>query len=130
MISASLFTCQILLGVCAPYATASTPQYQKAVVLRVDESTPTLPNRRRLADSPSPPTVYDFEVSLRVNCVVYVGLYQSVIDFLPSAIATDQSVDVRIEKHLMHIKVAGGREIKFERTWRYRESSGSCSAGR
>jgi len=109
---------------------AATPQFQRAVVLRVDESTPTLPNRRRLADSPTPPTVYDFEVSLRVNCVVYVGFYQSAIDFLPSAIVVDHSVEVSIEKHFIHIKVAGGREIRLERTWRYRESNGSCSAGR
>jgi hypothetical protein len=128
MLSVSLFACLILLGEWTPHAMASTPQFQKAVVLRVDKSTPTLPNRRRLADSPPPPTVYDFEVSLRMNCVVYVGLYQSAIDFLPSAIAANQSVDVSIEKYLMRIKVAGGREITMERIWRYRESKGSCGS--
>jgi|GEM_PF-2520244 len=109
---------------------ASTPQFQKAVVLRVEKSQPTLPYRRRLADSPPPPTEYDYEVSLCIDCLVYVGLYQSAIDYLPSAIAPDQSVEVSVEKHVMRVRVSGDREITLEITRHYRVSPGSCSSGR
>jgi len=109
---------------------ASTPQFQKAVVLHVEKSQPTLPYRRRIADSPPPPTEYDYEVSLRMGCLVYVGLYQSAIDYLPSAIAPDQSVEVSVEKHVMRVRVSGDREITLEITRHYRASPGSCSSGR
>ena len=106
---------------------ASTPQFQKAAVLRVEKSQPTLPYRRRISDSPPPPTEYDYEVSLRMGCLVYVGLYQSAIDYLPSAIAPDQSVEVSVEKHVMRVRVSGDREITLEITRHYRASPGSCS---
>jgi hypothetical protein len=101
-------------------------------VLNVEKYQPTLPYRRRIGDSPPPPTEYDYdyEVSLRVGSLVYVGLYQSAIDYLPSAIAPDQAVDVSVEKHVMHVRVSGDREIKMEVTRHYRASPGSCSSGR
>jgi hypothetical protein len=108
---------------------ASTPQFQKAVVLHVERFQPTLPYRRRIADSPPPPAEYDFEVSLRMGCLVYVGLYQSAIDYLPSGIAPDQPVDVSLEKHVMRVKSPGGKEIVFENTRHYRTATASCSAG-
>jgi hypothetical protein len=108
---------------------ASTPQFQKAVVLRVEKSQPTLPYRRRIADSPPPPNEYDFEVSLRMGCLIYVGFYQSAIDYLPSIIAPDQSVDVSVEKHVMRVRTPG-KEITFEITRHYGASPGSCNSGR
>jgi hypothetical protein len=124
----STFVFLMLLAGWAPLR-ASTPQFQKAVVLRIDKSQPTLPYRRRIADSPPPPNEYDFVVSLRTGCVVYVGLYESAIDYLPTAIAPDQSVDVSVEKHVMRVRSPGGKEITFEVTRHYRASPGSCSAG-
>ncbi len=109
---------------------ASTPQFQKAVVLNVEKYQPTLPYRRRIADSPPPPTEYDYEVSLRMGCMVYVGLYQSAIDYLPSAIASDQTVEISVEKHVMRVRVSGGRQITMEITRHYRASPGSCNSSR
>jgi hypothetical protein len=108
---------------------ASTPQFRRAVVLRVEKSQPTLPYRRRIADSPPPPNEYDFEVSLRMGCLIYVGFYQSAIDYLPGVIAADQSVDVSVEKHVMRVRCSGGKEITFEITRHYRVSPGSCNSG-
>jgi len=125
----SLVAFLFLLAGWAPLR-ASTPQFQKAVVLHVEKSQPTLPYRRRIADSPPAPNEYDFEVSLRMGCLVYVGLYQSPIDYLPSSIAPDQSVDVSVEKHVMRVRVLGDREITMEITRHYRASPGSCSSGR
>jgi hypothetical protein len=122
------FVFLMLLAGWAPLR-ASTPQFQKAVVLRVEKSQATLPYRRRIADSPPPPTEYDFEVSLRMGCLVYVGLYQSAIDYLPSTIAPDQSVEVSVEKHLLRVKVPE-REITMEITRRYRASPSLCNSGR
>lgn len=114
----------------APLGAATTPQFQEAVVLHVEKFQPTLPYRRRMADSPPPPTEYDYEVSLRVGCLIYIGLYQSAIDYLPSAIAPDQSVDVNVGKHVMRVRVSGDREITMEITRHYRASPDSCSSGR
>jgi hypothetical protein len=124
----STFVFLMLLAGWAPLR-ASTPQFQKAVVLRVEKSQPTLPYRRRIADSPPPPNEYDFVVSLRMGCVVYIGLYQSAIDYLPSVIAADQSVDVSLEKHVMRVRSPGGKEITFEIARHYRASPGSCNSG-
>jgi hypothetical protein len=126
---ASQLVLLMLLAGWAPLK-ASTPQFQKALVLNVEKYQPTLPYRRRIADSPPPPNEYDFEVSLSMGCLVYVGLYQSAIDYLPSAIAPDQSVEVSVEKHVMRVRVPGDREITMEITRHYRASPGSCSSGR
>ncbi len=115
---ASPFVSVILLVGWTPLK-ASTPRFQKAVVLHVEELQP---YRRRVADSPPPPNKYDFDVALRVGCLIYVGLYQSAIDYLPSAIASDQSVEVSVEQHVMRVRVAGDREITLEITRHYRES--------
>ena len=109
---------------------ASTPHFQKAVVIRVDRSQPTLPYRRRIADSPPPPSEYDFEVELRMGCQVYVGLHQSAINYLPGVIAADETVDVSMDKHVMRVRVLEGREITFEITRHYRASPASCGSGR
>lgn len=119
----------VLLVTWTPLAGASTLQFQKAVVTHVEKSQPTLPYRRRLADSPPAPTEYDYEISLRMGCLVYVGLYQSAIEYLPSAIADNQPVEVSVEKHVMHVRVPAGEEIKLEIVRRYKESTG-CSSGR
>src|SRR4029077_14270627 len=119
----------IFVGGCALFVGASTPQFQKAVVMHVERSQPTLPYRRRLGDSPPPPAEYDFEVSLRVGCLVYVGLYQSAIDYLPGTIAPDQSVEVSVEKHVLRVKVPD-REITMGMTRRYRASPGTCNSDR
>lgn len=118
----------ILLGGCVNSLNASAPQFQKAVVMRVQKSEPTLPYRGRRADSPPPPTEFDYELTLRVNCQVYVGLYQSAIDYLPSTIRPDQTVEVSVERHVMRVRGPGGGEIKMGIVRHYRVSTGPCSS--
>jgi len=71
-----------------------------------------------------------FHFAPSLDCQVYVGLYQSAIDYLPGAIAPDQSVEVSVEKHVMRMRVPGDREITLEITRRYSTSPGSCNSGR
>jgi hypothetical protein len=81
-----------------------------------------------MSDSPPPLSEYDYQVSLRVGCLVYVGLYQSAIDYLPSAIAPDQVVEVRVEKHFMRVKVPGGTAFTMEITRHYKALPGACTS--
>jgi hypothetical protein len=120
----------ILLGGCATFLNPSTRQFDKAVVMRVEKSEPTLPYRGRRADSPPPPTEFDYELTLRVNGQLYVGLYQSAIDYLPSAVAPNRSVEVRVERHVMYVRAPGAGEIKMGIVRHYSASTASCSSGR
>lgn len=119
----------ILLGGCVTSLNASR-QFQKAVVMRVEKSEPTLPYRGRRADSPPPPTEFDYQLTLRVDCQVYVGFYQSAIDYLPSTITRDQSVEVSVERHVMRVRVPSGGEIRMGIVRHYSVSTGSCSSAR
>jgi hypothetical protein len=106
---------------------ASTPVSEcRCIACR--EVQPTLPYRRRIADSPPPLNEYDFEISLHMDCLIHVGFYESAIDYLPSMIAADQSVDVSVEKHVMRVR-APGKEITFEITRHYGALPGSCNSG-
>jgi hypothetical protein len=81
-----------------------------------------------MSDSPPPLSEYDYQVSLRVGCLVYVGLYQSEIDYFPNVIAPDQEVEVSVEKHVMRVKVPGGKDITMEITRHHKASPGTCTS--
>lgn len=122
----SLLTC----GVCAPQLSGSTRQYQKGIVVSAEKYEPIAPRRGKTTDAPAPGSEYYYDVAIRLNCSVYVGRYQSAIEYLPAVFAPNQPVEVSLEKQLIYVKVPGSREAKMGIVERHRESGSSCNSDR
>jgi hypothetical protein len=66
------------------------------------------------SDAPLQAEGYSYDIGIRLNCDVYVGRYESAIDYLPSAFATQHAVDVRLQKHIMYVSLPDAdREVKM-----------------
>lgn len=64
-------------------------------------------------DAPLQPSVYAYDVALRVKCGTYVGRYQTPYNSLPSVLTPNSEVDVRLQKHVMYVDVPGSREYRM-----------------
>lgn len=106
---------------------ASTRQFQEAVVVSAQKYEPDTPRHGKRTDAPPPATEYDYNVSIRLNCAVYVGRYQSAFDYLPGVFAANQTVEVSLDKHLMYAKVPGTGEVKMGIVRHYEDDS--CTPG-
>ena len=91
---------------------ASTPQFQKEVGVSAQKYEP-YDVRRRCTDTTLQAIECDYEISNRLNCSVYVGRYETAIDYLSGKFATDQSIEVRFEKQLIFVRVPGTGGIKM-----------------
>ena len=106
---------------------ASTRQYQKAVVVSVENHDPATTLHRKVTDAPDALTEFDANVSIRLNCVVYLGRYKSAIDYMPTVFALDQPVEVSPQKNFLFVKVPGNGDVKL-RIVRHDPASGNaCS---
>lgn len=88
--------------------------YQTATVVSV-QKLDTMPSFTggNPTDAPARAEEYAYAVGLRLECTDYVGRYVSAIDFLPSAIAPNKQVDVRLDKHWMYVSLESDRELKM-----------------
>lgn len=120
-----------VLGVCAASLNAETkPGHQQATVVRVEEYQPASTYIGSPSDAPLQPTEYARNVAIQVGCDVYVGRYESAIDYVPSVFAPNHSVDVSLEKHVMYVSVPGDREVKMGIVSHHHVKDGSCAVGR
>jgi hypothetical protein len=125
-----LFCFLVAYAELAPALDASTRQFQKAVVVSAQKYEPDTPHRSKRTDAPAPPTEYDYDVAIRVNCSVYVGRYLSGIDYLPDLFSPNQSVEVSLDKHYLYVRNPGSRDIKMGIVRNYAESGDSCGTSR
>ncbi len=88
--------------------------YISGTVLRVNKQ---LMQSNYVGDSPSDAPlqsdVFEYEISLRVNCGTYVGLYQSPFDYFSAVFTPNRPVKVRMQKHVMYVDVPGDREYRM-----------------
>jgi hypothetical protein len=119
-----------ILDLSAPLLNASSRRFQNATVVSVQKYDPYIPRRRNPSDAPLASTAYDYDISIRLNCSVYVGRYESAIDYLPNAFAPNQPIEISLQKHLMFVRLPGTREIKMGVVRRYAVSGNSCKPGR
>jgi len=56
---------------------------------------------------------YYFDIGIRMNCMLYVGRYKSASNFVPSPIAPNNSVDVRVEEHWIYLFLPPDREVEM-----------------
>lgn len=92
-----------------------TTGYETATITSVEKH---VSPSNYLGDSPSDAPLqaeeYSYDVGLRLNCNLYVGRYESAIDYLPAAFAPNHTVDVRWDKHVIYVSLPEhDREIKL-----------------
>jgi hypothetical protein len=87
------------------YVHANTKRESKdrcriATVVSVDKQ---VPESNYAGGSPSdaPLQAEDYDIGIRLNCNIYIDRYESATDYLPSVFSPKQSVDVRLQKHVM-----------------------------
>jgi hypothetical protein len=93
-----------------PYAAAQPKQPQQGTIVNVQKQDVATPAVRTGADAVRTPLqshYYRHNVSVRLNCEVYVGRYESELDDLPSELSANNSVLVRLLKHKMYLDFPG-----------------------
>jgi hypothetical protein len=79
------------------------------------------------ADAPIAPEVFAYDVSLRTQCLVYVGRYESATDYLPAYLKPNSSVNVRVEKHSMYLSLPLDHEVKLGILGHHPVQEGACA---
>ena len=80
--------------------------YQTATVVSVEKyEVPSNYVGDNPVDRPLQARNYAYQIGIRLDCSVYVGLYQSAINYLPADFAPNKTVDVRMNKHVMYVSL-------------------------
>jgi hypothetical protein len=102
-----------------------TAQYVPATVLKIAEREV---QSNYVGSSPSDPPLQDevhiYEVSLRLACGKYVGEFKSPFDYLPAILRANRPVEVRLQKHVMKVRVPGEEEYQMSIVIRPRNAQG------
>jgi len=100
----------IVSAVTIPSATGQSTQSLEGTIVTVQKQDVATPPVRTGADpvrTPLQSHYYLYDVSVRLNCDVYVGRYESELDDLPSALSANNFVPVRLLKHTMYLDFPG-----------------------
>jgi hypothetical protein len=58
-------------------------------------------------DAPLQAREYAYDIGIRLACNVYVGRYESATNYIPTALAVNHPVDVRLRKHVLYVSLPG-----------------------
>ena len=100
----------IVSAVTITYAGAQSKQRQQGTIVNVQKQDVATPPARTGADpvrTPLQSHYYLYNVSVRLNCDVYVGRYETELDNLPSELSANNSVPVRLLKRVMYLDFPG-----------------------
>jgi len=119
----------LLIDLRAGASEDAEPGYQTATVISVEKhQAPSSYVGDNPADRPLQPRNYAYEIGIRLDCKVYIGLYQSAINYLPSDLAPNKTVDVRLRKHIMYISLPDSDwDVKMGILYRRRIKNESCA---
>lgn len=114
MVSALILSA-LLVYLHADAKRASKDQYQTATVVSVDKHVSQSNYVGNTAsDAPLQADDYSYDIGIRLDCNVYIGRYESPIDYLPSVFSPKHTVDVRFQKHIMYVSLPDSdREVKM-----------------
>ena len=100
----------LISAVTVPYAAAQSTQFQEGTIISVQKSDVAMPSVRAGANPDRTPLqshYYVYNASVRLNCEVYDGRYESELGDLPDSLAANNRVPVRISKNLMYLDFPG-----------------------
>lgn len=129
-ISGLVICCLFVFGGSAVLLHASTLQFQKAVVVSTEKYEPEAAHHGKFTDAPAPSSEYDANISIRLNCLVYLGRYKSPIDYLPGVFVPGQSIEVSPARHFLYVRVPGTGEVKLRIVRRDLVAGDSCNPSR
>jgi hypothetical protein len=109
---------------------ASKDRYETATVVSVDKH---VAESTYVGGSPSDAPLqaedYSYDIGIRLDCNIYIGRYESAIDYLPSVFAPNHSIDVRFQKHILYVSLPeSDREVKMGIVGRRRVKQEGCAA--
>jgi len=90
-------------------------QYVEGTVVRIDKhegrenASGQNPSDAPLAD----PETYTYDVAVQVNCGTYVARYQSWYDYVPSVLAANQKIRLRMSRRVMYVMVPNQKELEL-----------------
>jgi len=100
----------LISAVTVPCATAQSTQSQEGTIVSVqnrDVATPPVRTGANTDRTPLQSYYYVYTASVRLNCEVYDGRYESELGDLPDSVAANNRVPVRISKNLMYLDFPG-----------------------
>ena len=118
----------VVSAVTVPYATGQSKQSPQGTIVQVQKEDVATPPVRAGANPVRTPLqwhYYRYDVSVQLNCDVYVGRYETELDDLPSALSPNNSVPVRLEKHLMYLDFPGD-SVKMQIVRHKLSTAGAC----
>jgi len=65
------------------------------------------------SDAPLTSRFYAFEVSVKVDCMTYVGRYETPINYLPSIFTPNRALQVRLTKHVMYFPFSNDPDMRM-----------------
>jgi len=118
----------VISAVPVPRATAHSKPSQDGIILTVQKQDVATPPVRAGADPVHTPlqshySLYD--VSVQVNCKVYVGRYQSELDDLPPALSPQNSAPVRVKGSTIFLDFPGDT-VKMQIVSHKTSRGGTC----
>jgi hypothetical protein len=129
----SLILLTLVFGVLSPRVQGRTPKdvYHTALVVSVEKhETPSNYAGDNPADAPLQARDYAYEIGIRLDCNVYVGLYQSAMNYLPSDFAPGKTVEVRVRKHVIYVTLPySDWDVKMGILRHRRIKNETCPAG-
>jgi hypothetical protein len=106
---------------------AGTKQpYQLATVLSVANHENAPGYAGNPTDAPLQAEVYAYDIDIQLNCTVYTVRYESGLNYLPSVFSPHQTVEVKLQKHVMNVNLPGASEVRLSIGSRSRARDTSC----
>ena len=100
----------VVSAVAVPSATGQSKPSQEGIIVNVNKQDVATPPVRAGADpvrTPLQSHYYLYNVSVQLNCDIYVARYESESDDLPDALSPNNHVPLRITKHVMYLDFPG-----------------------
>ena len=105
--------CTIILAVVSatvPFATSESKGSQEGTIVSVqkhDVATPPVREGANPVRTPLQSHYFLYNISVQLNCDVYVGRYESALNDLPSALSAQARVPVRLNRNVMDLDFPG-----------------------
>jgi hypothetical protein len=100
----------IVTALAITFAVGQSKQPQQGTIVNVqkqDVENPPVRAGGSPVRTPLQSQYYLYNVSVQLKCDVYVGRYESEFDDLPSELSANNSVSVRLQKHMMYLDFPG-----------------------
>jgi hypothetical protein len=104
----------LLATLAVPIISFAADAYQHATIVAVEKRAPAT---TYFHDSPSEAPLaanrVSYDISVQMQCTIYVGRYRSEMNYLPAEFVVNHPVDIRLLKNVMYVSVPGSNDLKM-----------------